>query len=107
MSFISKHKLVFLTTGYFVFLLYILAALLWWFIALNKQNNAMINLELSLLKKDDPSYIAKHNAIMFEQRRKIAQYVGEGVIFFCVNTGRRCYCLSCHQKTIAFIPAAE
>ena len=82
MSFISKHKLVFLTTGYFVFLLYILAALLWWFIALNKQNNAMINLELSLLKKDDPSYIAKHNAIMFEQRRKIAQYVGEGVIFF-------------------------
>jgi len=51
MSFFSKHKLAILTTGYFVLLLYILSALLWWFIALNKQNNVMTGLKLSELKK--------------------------------------------------------
>lgn len=81
MSFFSKHKLAILTTGYFVLLLYILSALLWWFIALNKQNNAMTGLKLSELKKDDPAYIVRYEKILDERKRKIAQYIGEGSIF--------------------------
>jgi signal transduction histidine kinase len=81
MSFFSKHKLAIITTGYFVLLLYILSALLWWFIALNKQNNVMANLRLSEIKKDNPAYPVLHDKIINEQKRKVAQYIGEGSIF--------------------------
>ena len=81
MNFYSKHKLAILTTGYILLLLYILSALLWWFIALNKQNNVMTNLKLAEIKKDNPAYLVLHDKIINDQKRKVAQYSGEGFIF--------------------------
>jgi K+-sensing histidine kinase KdpD len=59
-----------------------IAALLWWFIALNNQNIAMANMRIAELNKDDPAYLQKLDIINNLQKRKTAQYIGEGVTFF-------------------------
>jgi K+-sensing histidine kinase KdpD len=62
-------------------LLYILAALVWWFISLEKQNNEMMTLRLQLELPDNPHYSKLANDAYNLQRRKHAQYIGEGAIF--------------------------
>jgi len=76
----KKIRLIFIV--YWILLLYIIAALVWWFIALNNQNNQMAEYELSQLKKDDPAYDATIKNILELKRRKHAQYIGEGAVFF-------------------------
>jgi len=66
---------------YWVLLTYILVALVWWFITLEKQNLEMTQLRLSQKMPDDPGYTALVNQTLDLQRRKHAQYVGEGAIF--------------------------
>lgn len=63
-------------------LAYILAALVWWFIELNNQNRQMVGYQISILKKDDPSYVAELDKINNMEKRKYAQYLGEGAVFF-------------------------
>jgi len=67
---------------YWVLLLYIIAALVWWFIALSRQNEQMTAFKLTELKKDDPQYLASYAGIQEDEKRKTAQYIGEGSIFF-------------------------
>lgn len=67
---------------YWFLLVYILAALVWWFIALSQQNEKMSDLKLLQFKKDTPGYQAAFTRIAAEKKRKTAQYVGEGSIFF-------------------------
>ena len=67
---------------YWILLTYIIAALIWWFIALSSQNQMMTDYKLSELnpaKPDDQKEIRK---IKDEKRRKTAQYIGEGATFF-------------------------
>jgi two-component system sensor histidine kinase CiaH len=81
LSFYKTKKLRLIFVVYWVLLTYIVAALVWWFIALNKQNHLMIQFETQQLKKDNPAYftdIQKLNAI---EKRKTAQYIGEGATF--------------------------
>lgn len=67
----------------FWFLLaYILAALIWWFIALNRQNKLMTQYEMEQLHTTDKNYQATFNEIKSLEKRKTAQYLGEGVTFF-------------------------
>jgi K+-sensing histidine kinase KdpD len=67
----------------FWFLLaYILAALIWWFIALNRQNKLMTKYEMEQLQPTDKNYQAKYNEIKSLEKRKTAQYMGEGITFF-------------------------
>lgn len=66
---------------YWILLAYIIAALVWWFIALSSQNQMMTDYKLSELnpaKPDDQKEIGK---IKDEKRRKTGQYIGEGVTF--------------------------
>ena len=66
---------------YWILLAYIIAALVWWFIALSSQNQMMTDYKLSELnpaKQDDQKEI---NKIKDEKRRKTGQYIGEGVTF--------------------------
>ena len=42
-----KKRLLLITIAYWVFLIYIIAALVFWFIELNKQNRQMNNYKLS------------------------------------------------------------
>jgi K+-sensing histidine kinase KdpD len=84
MSALQKHKLAFVTIAYWFLLTYIVAALLWWFIALNNQNAAMTGVALSEINKDDIAYLQKVDKITSLQKRKTAQYIGEGITFLAV-----------------------
>jgi hypothetical protein len=61
-----------------------IAALIWWFVALNHQNNDMAALRLAELNKDDPAYLNKVEKINDAQQRKITQYIGEGTTFLAL-----------------------
>jgi two-component system sensor histidine kinase CiaH len=79
-----KKKFAFITVVYWVLLLYMIAALVWWFVALNKQNADMAAFRLADINKDDPAYISKVEKINEAQKRKTAQYIGEGSTFLAL-----------------------
>jgi two-component system, OmpR family, sensor histidine kinase CiaH len=67
----------------FWFLLaYIIAALIWWFIALNRQNKLMTKYEMEQVQPTDKNYQARFAEIKSLEKRKTAQYMGEGITFF-------------------------
>lgn len=76
----KKLRLIFII--YWILLAYILAALVWWFIALNRQNNQMSQYKIQELDQSDSRYSGELTRIQTEQKRKTAQYAGEGAIFF-------------------------
>ena len=76
----KKFRSIFIL--YWFLLAYILAALIWWFIALNTQNHQMAQYETEQLKQTDATYRARFNKISSLEKRKTAQYIGEGVTFF-------------------------
>lgn len=79
-----KPKLALVTIVYWVLLTYMIAALVWWFIALLNQNSLMANMRLVELKKDDPGYLQKVAVIEDSRQRKTAQYIGEGSTFLAL-----------------------
>lgn len=66
---------------YWFLLIYIIAALVWWFIALSNQNTMMTDYKLGEISPGQPGYIQRVNAIEEEKKRKTTQYIGEGVTF--------------------------
>ncbi len=66
---------------YWFLLCYIISALVWWFIALSQQNNQMTLSKIHLLKQEDAKFELQYTRIIDEQKRKTAQYIGEGAIF--------------------------
>lgn len=63
---------------YWIMLAYIVAALGWWFIELNRQNDTMIKLK-SATEMQTATYTAEE--LVTEKKRKTAQYAGEGITF--------------------------
>jgi two-component system sensor histidine kinase CiaH len=63
-------------------LLYIIAALIWWFIALNRQNQQMAKYETEQLQPSNKNYEAALAEIKSFEKRKSSQYLGEGITFF-------------------------
>jgi two-component system sensor histidine kinase CiaH len=76
----KKFRSIFIL--YWFLLAYILAALIWWFIALNGQNHQMAEYEAEQLKQTDRGYQARLDKIGVLEKRKTAQYIGEGITFF-------------------------
>ncbi|MBA2249926.1 MAG: GHKL domain-containing protein [Chitinophagaceae bacterium] len=66
---------------YWFLLTYIVAALIWWFIALNQQNEVMTNFKLNALNPVQKDFEKNKNNILKEKKRKTAQYIGEGGTF--------------------------
>ena len=66
---------------YWFLLSYILAALVFWFIALNRQNMQLSQYRMDMIDVDDISHAEKQNKITEEQNRKTGQYIGEGITF--------------------------
>ena len=64
---------------YWVLLAYVIAALVWWYIALSRQTNQMAVLKTRILNPAEQPI--QKNAIESERKRKIAQYLGEGATF--------------------------
>ncbi len=79
-----KKKLIVVTVVYWVLLTYMIAALIWWFVALQNQNALMATMRLAELKLDDSHYIEKVNIIEDARKRKVAQYIGEGSTFLAL-----------------------
>lgn len=78
---LRKQRLAFITLVYWFLLIYIIAALVWWFISLEQQNDLMYTYRISELNKDDPSYTQKLFQLSDDRQRKTMQYVGEGTTF--------------------------
>lgn len=74
-----KIKTIFVI--YWILLCYIIAALIWWYIALSQQNTFMSQLKLRELSTNDATYVIKRDQILAAENRKRAQYAGEGAIF--------------------------
>jgi signal transduction histidine kinase len=66
---------------YWFLLSYIIAALVWWFIALNQQNAYMTETKLLELRQDDQRLRENQQRIYADKNRKTAQYLGEGIMF--------------------------
>ncbi len=81
MSLFKTRRLAIATIVWWVLLVYIVAGIAWWFIALQTQSRQMTNYKLQELKMDDPRYEARLNALNDEEQRKTAQYIGEGSTF--------------------------
>ena len=65
-------------------LMYVLAALIWWYIALNLQNNQMQSFRLGLLLQSDPLFNEKSAKIISDRNRLATAYKGEGLTFLVV-----------------------
>ncbi len=76
---IKKIKRAFII--YWILLGYIVAALIWWFIALNRQNNQMTFYKLQDIQKNHLDYPGKSSLILKEKENKTTQYAGEGATF--------------------------
>ena len=80
----KPQRLFVVSLVYWVLLTYMIAALFWWFIALEKQNRDITNIRLNELRKDSPSYFNDNLKIEEARKRKTAQYIGEGSAFLAL-----------------------
>ena len=78
----KSRRLRYIFLVYWILLAYILAALVWWFIALNNQNHLMAAYKISELNSNNSGYRPALEKITTIEKRKTAQYIGEGVVFF-------------------------
>jgi two-component system sensor histidine kinase CiaH len=84
MSIFSSKRLALITFVYWFLLLYIIVALVWWFISLHQQNVGMTDLLINEVSAADPNHQQKVDKIYEAYKRKNAQYVGEGLTFLAL-----------------------
>ncbi len=81
----NKFKIKRLRTIYILYwflLTYIIAALVFWFIALNRQNIELSRYRLDMIDVNDENHNQKARNIEDSKNRKTTQYLGEGITFF-------------------------
>jgi two-component system, OmpR family, sensor histidine kinase CiaH len=78
---LPQKKLAYITFVYWFLLVYMVAALVWWFIALNRQTDEMTSLRISQLTGSEANYAEKLAEAESFKSRKVTQYTGEGAIF--------------------------
>jgi len=75
------NKLKFVNFIYWIFLTYMIAAFVWWYVSLEKQNNEIAFVKFQSIRLDDPSLTAKVKSIEVYEARKTKQYISEGITF--------------------------
>ena len=83
-----RLQLIFMV--YWIMLAYILAALIWWFIELNNQNTQITALKIRQLTEEKSNLISRQ-FILENEKRKTAQYIGEGAFFLLLITSAAIY----------------
>lgn len=80
-QYFRKKHLTFITLVSWFLLMYIIAALVFWFISLESQNQQMYQFRVGQLMKDDPKYY--ESVLEFDKARRLksVQYIGEGSTF--------------------------
>lgn len=79
-----KRRLAVVTAVYWILLLYIIAALVWWFIELERQNRDMAELKTASLTSGTGAYVSELEKIRDEKRRHTTQYFMEGITFLAL-----------------------
>ncbi len=82
-SYRSK-RLRLITFVYWFLLLYIVAALAWWYIELWQMNLAMFNTRKEMLSTASPSFANDLDNLLKERSRKNGQFLSEGITFLGV-----------------------
>jgi signal transduction histidine kinase len=80
----QQKKLTYITIVYWFLLFYIVAALVWWFIALNKQSAEMADLRVEGLLPGSAAYIIEFREADAFRYRKATKYIGEGFTFLII-----------------------
>ena len=113
---VVKRKLQMLTIVYWVLLLYIIAALLWWAVSLLHQNAEIHNLRKAALDPKVPDYSLQLKTINEQQQRGVYKYIGEGSAFlllilvgalFVYRSVRRQFRLQQQQQTFVMAVTHE
>src|SRR6476659_6021392 len=78
------------TVAYFFLLAYILAALVWWFISLQRQSNEMADLQLRLLDANKSAVSKEYYEqqvinIVEQKNRAHGKFIGEGITFLLLS----------------------
>jgi two-component system sensor histidine kinase CiaH len=78
------NKLQLVRVVYWLFLTYMVAAFIWWYVTLVKQNDQIANVQYGTMQSNDPILAQKVHAIQDFQLRKNKQYIGEGLTILCL-----------------------
>lgn len=90
MALFSLKKTDRITIIYWLLLLYIMAALIWWYISLEKQNHQMADLKRKdlltrITSETDPVFQNELAAIRSEESRNSTKYLSEGITFLILT----------------------
>lgn len=77
--FIDPLKLV--NAIYWIFLTYMVAAFIWWYVSLEKQNDLITQIKIEQLQSKDTINTSQYQDILDYQERKRKQFLGEGITF--------------------------
>lgn len=80
-KYFNFNKLKFVNFIYWIFLTYMVAAFIWWYVSLEKQNSEIANIKFQSISLNDPALYAKVKSIENFESRKTKQYLGEGITF--------------------------
>ncbi len=103
----KKQGLAVVTLVYWFLLVYIVVALVFWYMELNKQNRQMYLYRREQLQRESPDYRRKLAVIEESRGKKTSQYIGEGSVFlllilvgavFVYRATRRQFLLSRQQQ---------
>ena len=78
---IRNRRLTIVTAVYWFLLLYIIAALVWWFIELERQNRDMAAIKLRSIAANESRYQQQVDKVNEETRRHTVQFAMEGITF--------------------------
>jgi signal transduction histidine kinase len=78
------NKLQLVRVVYWLFLTYMVAAFIWWYVALVHQSEQIANVQFGAIQSNDPALSNKVQAIQEYQIRKNKQYIGEGLTILCL-----------------------
>ena len=81
MRWFNISKLKFVNFIYWVFLTYMIAAFIWWYVSLEKQNSEIATVKFQSIRLNDPALYQKVKSIEAFEARKTKQYIYEGVTF--------------------------
>lgn len=72
------------TFWFWVLLVYVIVALVWWFVSLERQSAEMTELKLAQLQPGQTNYTLLRDDVLLFQKRQTAKYVGEGIAFLAL-----------------------
>ncbi len=98
----KQRKLNTIFIIYWILLAYIIAALVWWYVALNNQNKQMAVYKIQHLNTTSINYTADIEQLKNQQKRKTFQYLGEGITFFLLILAGAIFIFRAVRKQLRF-----